>query len=156
SHEFHVLADSGEDQIVFSDTSDYAANLEMATALAPAGSAPAPAQTLTKVATPDVKTIDDVAAFLKVPVTSTVQTLIVLGDEDEQGNAQLVALVLRGDHTLNEIKAAKLAGVRSPLTFANDAQIQAVLGCTPGSIGPAGPGIPVLVDRDAAQLSDFV
>jgi prolyl-tRNA synthetase len=160
SHEFHVLADSGEDQIVFSDTGAYAANLEMATALAPAGTAPAPTQALTKVATPGVKTIDDVAAFLNVPVTQTVKTLIVLGDDDAAGQAQLVALVLRGDHQLNEIKAAKLAGVRSPLALAGEAQIQAAIGCLPGSIGPLGLGsglnIPVLVDREAAVLADFV
>jgi prolyl-tRNA synthetase len=156
SHEFHVLADSGEDQIVFSDGSDYAANMEMATAQAPAGAPPAATQALTKVATPGVKTIEDVAAFLKVPVTSTVKTLIVLGDDDDTGQPALVALVLRGDHVLNEIKAAKLAGVRSPLTLAPEAQIQAAAGCLPGSIGPIGLKIPVLVDRDAAQLADFV
>ncbi|MEY4641895.1 MAG: proline tRNA synthetase [Pseudomonadota bacterium] len=156
SHEFHVLADSGEDQIVFSDTGTYAANIEMATALAPAASAPAPAQTLAKVATPNVKTIDEVAIFFNVPVAQTVKTLIVLGPDDAAGKPQLVALVLRGDHQLNEIKAAKLEGVRAPLTLAGDAQIQSVLGCLPGSIGPAGLSIPVLVDRDAAVLSDFV
>jgi prolyl-tRNA synthetase len=158
SHEFHVLADSGEDQIVFSDTSDYAANIEMATALAPSGAAPAATQALAEVATPDVKTIDDVAAFLNLPVTKTVKTLIVLGEanEDNAETQPLVALVLRGDHQLNEIKAAKLAGVHSPLTFASDAQIQATLGCLPGSIGPVGLSIPVLVDRDAAALADFV
>jgi prolyl-tRNA synthetase len=156
SHEFHVLADSGEDQIVFSDTSDYAANLEMATALAPQGRPAAPSAALAQVATPGVKSIEDVAAFLKVPVTQTVKTLIVLGEDDAQGNPQLVALVLRGDHQLNEIKAAKLADVRSPLTMAGEAQIQAALGCLPGSIGPAGLNIPVLVDRDAALLADFV
>ena len=156
SHEFHVLADSGEDQIVFSDTSDYAANMEMATALTPPGPAPAATQALARVATPDVKTIDDVASYLKVPVTKTIKTLIVLGEDDAAGKPQLMALVLRGDHQLNEVKAAKLPGVRSPLTMAGEAQIQAVLGCLPGSIGPAGMQIPVLVDREAALLSDFV
>ncbi len=156
SHEFHVLADSGEDQIVFSDQGDYAANLEMATALPPAATPAPPSQALAKVATPDSKTIEEVASFLKVPVTRTVKTLIVLGDDDASGKPQLVALVLRGDHQLNEIKAAKLAGVRSPLTFAGEAQIQAALQCTPGSIGPVGLNIPVLVDRDAAVLADFV
>ena len=159
SHEFHVLADSGEDQIVFSDTSDYAANMEMAMALAPSEVAPAPTKALAEVATPDVKTIDDVATFLNVPVAHTVKTLVVLGEkpDDAKDDSQpLVALVLRGDHQLNEIKAAKLAGVHSPLTFASDAQIQSTLGCLPGSIGPVGLKIPVLVDRDAAQLADFV
>ena len=158
SHEFHVLADSGEDQIVFSDQSPYAANLEMATALAPAATIPPnPSQTLTKIATPDSHSIDQVATFLQVPITSTVKTLIVLGTEDDaKGHPQLVALVLRGDHQLNEIKAAKLAGVRSPLTFASEAHIQNTLNCLPGSIGPAGVSIPVLVDREAAVLADFV
>ncbi len=156
SHEFHVLADSGEDQIVFSDTSSYAANLEMATARAPSGTAPAPAKALTKIATPDVKTIDDVAAFLQAPTSGIVKTLIVLGEDDAKGQPQLVALVLRGDHQLNEIKAAKLAGVRSPLALANETLIQGALGCLPGSIGPAGLTIPIYVDREAAVLADFV
>ncbi len=156
SHEFHVLADSGEDLIVFSDQGTYAANIEMATALAPKATAPAPTKPLTKIATPDSKTIDDVAAFLNVATTGIVKTLIVLGEDDAKGQPQLVALCLRGDHQLNEIKAAKLEGVRSPLTFANDTLIQAALQCTPGSIGPAGMTIPVLVDREAAILADFV
>jgi len=156
SHEFHVLADSGEDLIVFNEAGSYAANLEMASALAPAGGpAPAVAQ-LTKLATPDSKTIAEVAGFLNCTASGILKTLVVLGATDESGNQGLVALVLRGDHQLNEIKAAKVAGVHSPLTFATDAQIVAAVGCTPGSIGPVGLTIPVIADRDAASAADFV
>jgi prolyl-tRNA synthetase len=158
SHEFHVLADSGEDLIVFSDKGDYAANMEMASALPPADlDASAATRSMEKVATPDSKSIDDVAAFLQVPSSRVIKTLIVLAETNaEPAQASLIALVLRGDHQLNEIKAAKLEGVRSPLTFATDAQIQATLGCSPGSIGPVHLNIPILVDRDASVLSDFV
>ncbi|MES2624291.1 MAG: proline--tRNA ligase [Pseudomonadota bacterium] len=157
SHEFHVLADSGEDLIVFSDTGDYAANMEMASAFVPEQSASAATRSMEKVATPDSKSIDDVAAFLQVAPDSIVKTLIVHGDADiATAQPSLIALVLRGDHQLNEIKAAKLEGVRSPLTFATDAQIQSALGCSPGSIGPVHLDIPILVDRNAALLSDFV
>jgi len=156
SHEFHVLAESGEDLIVFNEAGTYAANMEMASAMAPAATRPAPSQTLTKVATPDSKTIDEVATLLQVPATSLVKTLVVHSEPDENGKTSLVALVLRGDHQLNEIKTAKLSGVHSPLVFASEAEIQAQLGCNPGSIGPVGLNIPVIVDRDAAVLADFV
>jgi prolyl-tRNA synthetase len=156
SHEFHVLAESGEDLIVFSDGSDYAANIEMASALAPAALTPPPAAlAMTEVATPEVHSIAEVCAFLQVDAKQTVKTLIVLGTEVD-GKQALVALVLRGDHQLNEIKAAKLDGVFSPLALASDTQIQEQLGCLPGSIGPVGLGIEVIVDRDAAVLADFV
>jgi prolyl-tRNA synthetase len=156
SHEFHVLAESGEDLIAFNESGSYAANLEMASALAPVGARPAATRTLARVATPDSKTIAEVAAFMHVPETTLVKTLLVHGDADDDGNATLVALILRGDHQLNEIKSAKLNGVHSPLIFASDAEIQAQLGCSPGSIGPVGLKCPVIVDRDAAQLADFV
>ncbi|HHX81815.1 MAG TPA: proline--tRNA ligase, partial [Pseudomonadaceae bacterium] len=156
SHEFHALADSGEDAIVFSDQSDYAANMEMASALAPADSnPPAPGAALQKVATPGAHTIEEVCQLLEVEAARTVKTLIVLGAEVD-GKQPLVALVLRGDHQLNEIKAGKLAALHSPLCFASDEQISAELGCKPGSIGPAQLSIPVIVDRDAAVLADFV
>jgi len=156
SHEFHVLADSGEDLIVFSDQSSYAANIEMASALAPAGSAPAPSMQKATVATPHSKTIDEVAAQLQVAASRTVKTLIVRGIANEGSPVPLMALVLRGDHQLNEIKAAKLTDVQSPLSLASDAEIVATLGCEPGSIGPVGLSIPVIVDRDAAVLADFI
>ncbi|GAA4081770.1 proline--tRNA ligase [Zhongshania borealis] len=155
SHEFHVLASSGEDDIAFSDTSDYAANVEMAEAVSPAGERPASSQTLEKVATPNTHTIDDVSALLKLNAEQVLKTLIIYGEEDENGKQDLIALVLRGDHQLNEIKAEKIAGVASPLTFASEEDIVAVLGCKPGSIGPADLSIRVIADRSAAHCADF-
>jgi len=156
SHEFHVLADSGEDDIAFSDTSDFAANVEKAEALAPKGDRPAATATLTKVATPNVKSIEDVSAHLSVAANTTVKTLLVLGDAAEGETQPVIALVLRGDHQLNDVKAENLAQIASPLSFASDEQIQAAAGCNAGSIGPVGLSIPVIVDRSAAHLADFV
>ncbi len=156
SHEFHVLAESGEDDIAFSDASDFAANIEKAEALAPTGERPAATQDLTEVSTPSVKSIEDVANFLKVDVKATAKTLLVLGEEVKGQPTPVIALVLRGDHQLNEIKAEHLPLVASPLTFASDEQILAAAGCDAGSIGPVGLNIPVIVDRSAAHLADFV
>lgn len=156
SHEFHVLASSGEDDIVFSTGSDYAANIEKAEAVAPSGSRPAPAEEIKEVATPDEKTIDAVSQLLGIDATRTVKTLLVKAEADEDGNSGLVALVLRGDHTLNEIKAENLAGVAEPLTMATDEEIEQAVGCKPGSIGPVKLNVPVIVDRSAAHLADFV
>ena len=156
SHEFHVLASSGEDDIAFSDTSDYAANVEMAEALAPAGERPAPNSAVEKIATPDAHSIDEVSALLKVAATQILKTLIVYSDADENGKKALIALVVRGDHNLNEIKAEKIAGVASPLTFASEEDIQATLKCKPGSIGPVGLNIRVIADRSAAHCADFI
>jgi prolyl-tRNA synthetase len=156
SHEFHVLAESGEDDIAFSNGSDYAANIEMASALAPTGNCPQGTQNLEKVATPGQKTIEAVSAFLKVPAEQSVKTLIVLAEPDKKGKHGLVALVLRGDHQLNEVKAEKLAGVFAPLTMASEQQIEDTLNCTIGSLGPVGITIPVIVDASAAHLADFV
>lgn len=152
SEEFHVLADSGEDALAFSDQSDYAANVERAEALAPATPRPAPAQVLARVATPTQKTIDEVAAFLNVAPAQCVKTLIV------RGNAGLVALCLRGDHELNEVKASKLAELPGESVLADEAAIVKQIGCVPGFLGPVGlpDGIPVIVDRAAAALADFV
>lgn len=156
SHEFHVLADSGEDDIAFSDESDYAANIEKAEALAPAGERPAPSASLEKVATPDAKTIESVANFLSIDATTTVKTLLVLGEAQEGEKAPVIALVLRGDHELNELKAEKLEGVASPLTFASDEELVAATGANAGSIGPVNLNIRVIADRSAAHLADFV
>jgi prolyl-tRNA synthetase len=156
SHEFHVLAESGEDDIAFSNGSDYAANMEMASALAPAGECPQGTQDLEKVATPEQKTIEDISSFLKVPAEQTVKTLIVLAEPDEKSKQGLVALVLRGDHQLNAVKAEKLVGVFAPLTMASEQQIEDTLNCTIGSLGPIGMAIPVIVDTSAAYLADFV
>lgn len=156
SHEFHVLASSGEDDIVFSTESDYAANIEKAEAVAPSGDRPAPAEEMKEVATPDQKTIEAVSALLGIDPTRTVKTLLVKAEADEEGNSGLVALVLRGDHTLNEIKAENLAGVAEPLTMATDEEIEQAVGCKAGSIGPVKLNVPVIVDRSAAHLADFV
>jgi prolyl-tRNA synthetase len=156
SHEFHVLADSGEDDIAFSDVSDFAANVEKAEALAPAGERPAATESLAKVSTPNVRTIEDVANFLSVDASHTVKTLLIVGAATKENKTPIVALVLRGDHQLNEVKAENLAQIASPLTFATDEQILAAAGCNAGSIGPVGLSIDVIVDRSAAHLADFV
>jgi prolyl-tRNA synthetase len=164
SHEFHVLAESGEDDIAFSDSSDFAANVELAEALAPAGERPAPSAELTIIDTPDTHSIEDVCKLLSVEATNVIKTLIVLGAQTEaqikaEEAAPLVALVVRGDHDLNEIKAEKLAQVAEPLVFASDAQIRDVVGAGTGSLGPIGlidKGVNVIVDRAAAHCADFV
>ncbi|MBA6339843.1 proline--tRNA ligase [Colwellia sp. MB02u-10] len=156
SHEFHVLADSGEDDIAFSDVSDFAANVEKAEALAPTGERPAATQSLAKVSTPNVRTIEDLAKCLSVDASHTVKTLLIAGVATKENKAPIVALVLRGDHQLNEVKAENLAQIASPLTFATDEQILATAGCNAGSIGPVGLSIEVIIDRSAAHLADFV
>lgn len=155
SHEFHVLASSGEDAIAFSDTSNYAANIEMAEALADKEQADAATQELTKVATPHQHSIEDVCSFLAVEAKQVLKTLIVLGEAEEGQEAPLVALVLRGDHELNAIKAEKIEGIANPLCFASEEQITAQLPCSAGSIGP-NLAIRTLVDRSAAVVSDAV
>ncbi|TNF89676.1 MAG: proline--tRNA ligase [Gammaproteobacteria bacterium] len=152
SHEFHVLANSGEDDIAFSDSSDYAANVEMAEALAPEGDRPAPSAEPAEVATPGIQTIEELAAFLGVDPATTAKTLVVAGEE--QGS--LVALVLRGDHQLNAVKAEKLAGIATPLQMANEETIRKTCGAGFGSLGPVGLTIPVIADRSAAHLADFI
>ncbi len=151
SHEFHVLADSGEDAIVFSSESDYAANLELAEALPPAGDRPAPAIEKQAVDTPGAHSIEDVCKALGVTPEQTVKTLLVEGID-----GAVVALCLRGDHSLNEVKAEKLEQVAQPLALASDEQIRAAAGCGAGSLGPVGLDIPVIVDHAAAHLADFV
>ncbi|WP_215397116.1 proline--tRNA ligase [Rheinheimera oceanensis] len=157
SHEFHVLAASGEDAIAFSDESDYAANIEMAEAVAPQGERAAATQQLAEVATPNAKTVADVAALLQQDMARVSKTLIVYAAKtDDKAPQTLVALVLRGDHELNEIKAEKLPQVQSPLVFASEEEIRAAIGAGPGSLGPVAMPIPVIVDRSAAHLSDFI
>ena len=157
SHEFHVLASSGEDDIAFSTESDYAANIEMAEAIL-VGERAAATQELNIVDTPNQKTIADVSAFLGTNSNQSVKALLVQGVADESGQIPVIALFLRGDHELNEIKAEKHPQIAAPLTFATDAQI-AALGLTAGFVGPQGlveKGITVIVDRAASVLSDFV
>ncbi|MBU2178830.1 MAG: proline--tRNA ligase [Gammaproteobacteria bacterium] len=157
SHEFHVLAASGEDAIVFSDESDYAANIEKADALPPVVARPAASAAVSEIATPHAKTIAEVSALLNVDATQIIKTLLVHAAKTDDKAAQgLVALVLRGDHELNEIKAEKHPLVASPLTFASDAEIVAAIGASAGSIGAVGLTIPVLVDHSAAVMANFV
>jgi prolyl-tRNA synthetase len=151
SHEFHVLADSGEDAIAFSSESDYAANVELAAALAPPGDRPAPACGMERVETPGRHSIEEVAEYLNIPAARCVKTLLV-----KSADGGVVALVLRGDHELNVIKAEKHPAVTAPLEFASDAQLRSTAGCPAGSLGPVGLNIPVIVDHAAAQLADFV
>ncbi|PVV10599.1 MAG: proline--tRNA ligase [gamma proteobacterium symbiont of Ctena orbiculata] len=153
SHEFHVLAASGEDAIAFSTGSDYAANVELAEAIAPAGERPAPSLEMTLVDTPDAKTIQELVEQFDQPIEKTVKTLVVKASEEL--DAELVALLVRGDQDLNEIKADKLPQVASPIEFAEEAEIRAAIGAGPGSLGPVGLPIPFIVDRSVAKMADF-
>jgi prolyl-tRNA synthetase len=150
SEEFHVLANSGEDLLAVSDGSEYAANVEAAETK-PQGTRPAAAAAMKKVETPTQKTCDEVAALLGIALQKTLKLVVVQGREDG-----LVALALRGDHTLNAIKAEKHPRVASPLTLAGDAEIRAAFGCEPGFLGPVGAKVPVIADHAALALSDFV
>ncbi|MEQ8496250.1 MAG: proline--tRNA ligase, partial [Gammaproteobacteria bacterium] len=150
SHEFHVLADSGEDLIAFSSTGDYAANVEMVPCPPPAAPRPQPAAALARVATPDQHSIEEVSTFLGVRAAQCVKTLVVAG-----ADGGLVALALRGDHELNAVKAARHPLVAEPLRFARGEEIAAAVGCGPGSLGPLELPFPVVVDHAAAALADF-
>ncbi len=153
SHEFQVLAQSGEDDVIFSTESDYAANIEFAEAVAPAGGRAAPTVEMTQIDTPNAKTIAELVEQFNLPVEKTVKTLLVKATE---GSAYpLVALLVRGDHELNEVKAEKLPQVASPLTFATEAEIRAVANAGPGSLGPVNLPVPVVIDRTVAAMSDF-
>jgi len=151
SQEFHVLADSGEDAIVFSDGDDYAANLEMAVAVAPQAPRAAASAALKKVATPHARTVDELSRFLGVEPSRCAKTLLVDGR-----NGEIVALIVRGDHELNALKAQKLPGVASPLRMASAERIRSTTAVEPGFIGPIGFPGPIYVDHAAAQMSDFV
>lgn len=154
SHEFHVLADSGEDALAYCPNSDYAANVELAEALAPAAPREGAKLPLTKVATPDRVRCEDVAAFLNSPLSQTVKAIAIMRTPDENAAGQFAMILLRGDHDLNEIKAQKIVG---DFRFARDDEIIEALGCKPGYIGPVGIGdIPVFADRSVAAMSDFI
>ncbi|MFT3808262.1 proline--tRNA ligase [Arenimonas sp.] len=155
SQEFHVLADSGEDAIVFSDGSDYAANVEAAEALAP-GARGAATESLRKIDTPTQKTCEDVAALMGIPLERTVKSVALFGDESLKGGGFVLALV-RGDHSVNEIKLAKLAGMGG-YRLASEAEILAHLGSEPGFLGPVKPAkdITVIADRSVAAMSDMI
>ena len=153
SHEFHVLADAGEDAIAFSTDSDYAANVELAEAVSPADAPAAPTREMEKVDTPKAKTIAELVEQFEQPIEKTVKTLVVHAAED--ADADLIALLVRGDHELNEIKAEKLALVAEPLSMATEEEIRAAVGAGPGSLGPIDLDMPIYVDRAAAVASDF-
>ncbi|QLC74294.1 proline--tRNA ligase [Pseudomonas sp. LPB0260] len=151
SHEFHVLADSGEDDIAFSDSSNYAANIEKAEAVPRETERGAASEELRLVDTPNTKTINDLVEGYDLPIEKTIKTLVVHGAEP----GTLIALIIRGDHELNEIKAANLEQVASPLTMATEAELRAAIGAGAGSLGPLNLPLPCIVDRSVALMSDF-
>jgi prolyl-tRNA synthetase len=151
SHEFHVLAESGEDDIAFSNSSDYAANIEKAEATPRETVRGAATEALRLVDTPNTKTINDLVEGFNLPIEKTIKTLVVHGAED----GKLIALIIRGDHELNEIKAANLAQVASPLTMATEAELRDAIGAGAGSLGPLNLPLPCIVDRSVALMSDF-
>jgi prolyl-tRNA synthetase len=151
SHEFHVLADSGEDAIAFCPTSDYAANVELAEAVAPATRRAKASQALTKTRTPGVKTIDELCTFLGVAPARTVKAIVLQGVQGKP-----VLLLIRGDHELNIIKASKLEALEKPLRFSTAEEIENAFGAHPGSLGPIGFDGPVIADRAVAAMSDFI
>ncbi len=153
SHEFQVLAASGEDDIVFSTESNYAANIELAEAIAPVHDRAAPIEEMHLVETPNAKTIAELVEQFNLPIEKTVKTLMVHATED--AGHKLIALLVRGDHELNGIKAEKLSLVASPLTFATEEEIRSIVGAGPGSLGPVNLPIPVIIDRSVAVMSDF-
>jgi len=158
SHEFHVLADSGEDDIVFSSTGDYAANIELADGIIPdQATMPAAAsnKSASKVDTGDAHSIDAVAGKLQIPASKLIKTLIVRSDDDSNKHG-LIALLIRGDQEVNEVKLAKLDGVAVPVEFASDEQVESVVGCKPGCLGPLRLPFPVIADRSVEHMSDFV
>ncbi|PKO58521.1 MAG: proline--tRNA ligase, partial [Betaproteobacteria bacterium HGW-Betaproteobacteria-17] len=149
SHEFHVLADSGEDALAYCEQSDFAANVELAEALAPEANRQPAQETMREVETPKQTTCEDVAALLGIPLQRTVKAIALMAGE------QFHLLLLRGDHSLNEIKVGKLEGL-ADFRFATDEEIRANLNCPPGFIGPVGAGVRVIADRSVAVMSDFV
>ncbi|MTD27266.1 proline--tRNA ligase [Erwinia sorbitola] len=153
SHEFQVLAQSGEDDVVFSTESDYAANMEKAEAIAPAGGRATATQPMVQFDTPDAKTIAELVEQFAIPIEKTVKTLMVHATK-ESGHT-LVALLVRGDHELNEIKAEHIDIVAEPLTFATEEEIRTLVNAGPGSLGPVGLNMPIIADRTVAAMSDF-
>lgn len=151
SHEFQVLADSGEDVVVYSDETDYAANLELAECLPSRDIRPKPQAQMQKIATPTQKTCEEVAQMLGIDLTTTVKSLVFEGIDGKP-----VLLLIRGNDSLNEVKTAKLAELKTPLTFASHEAIAAAFNCQPGFIGPVGFSGLVIADREAALLADFI
>src|SRR5258708_12712317 len=160
SHEFQVLTGAGEDAIAYSAGSDYAANVELAEALAPSQPRSAPSQPMKKVATPNKHTCEEVSELLGIPIEKTVKSIVVMRDPPKDAppgsTPEMTMLLVRGDHMLNEVKTSKIAGM-SPFRFATEAEIRARLNAPPGSLGPTGhPGLRVIADRTVAAMTDFV
>ena len=155
SHEFQVLAEAGEDTIAYSDESNYAANIEMAEALAPTEQRGAPGEPYSKAPTPGCHTVDEAAAALKMDANNVLKSLVVRGEPKEDGSCELIMLCLRGNQELNEVKAGKIAGVSNPVEFASDEEIAALMGAHPGSLGPVGFKGRIIFDRNANVMSNF-
>lgn len=155
SHEFQVLADAGEDTIVFSDKSDYAANIEMAEALAPAYDRKAPAEAYSEKETKGCHTVDEAAAALGLDAKQVLKSLIVRGEKKEDGTYALIMLCLCGNQELNEVKAGKISGILDPIEFATESEIAAFTGATPGSLGPVGFKGRIIIDRTADKMANF-
>ncbi|MBB1127093.1 proline--tRNA ligase [Thiospirillum jenense] len=155
SHEFHVLADSGEDAIAFASGSDYAANVELAEAIASCNAPPAAIETARLVNTPNAKTIAELVTQFNQPIERTIKTLVVAAPVTDANPSGLIALLVRGDHELNIVKASKCEGVASPLRMANEEEIRAAIGAGPGSLGPKDLPIPCIADRSVAVIADF-
>ena len=155
SHEFQVLAEAGEDTIAYSDESNYAANIEMAEALAPTEQRGAPGAPYSKAPTPGCHTVDEAAAALKMDANNVLKSLVVRGEPKEDGSCELIMLCLRGNQELNEVKAGKIAGVSNPVEFASDEEIAALMGAHPGSLGPVGFKGRIIFDRNANVMSNF-
>ncbi len=155
SHEFQVLADAGEDTIVFSDKSDYAANIEMAEALAPAYDRPTPADAYSEKETKGCHTVDEAAAALGLEAKQVLKSLVVRGEKKEDGTYDLIMLCLCGNQELNEVKAGKISGISDPVEFATESEIAAFTGATPGSLGPVGFKGRIIIDRTVDKMANF-
>lgn len=155
SHEFQVLAEAGEDTIAYSDESNYAANIEMAEALAPTEQRGAPGAPYSKAPTPGCHTVDEAAAALKMDANNVLKSLVVRGEPKEDGSCELIMLCLRGNQELNEVKAGKIEGISNPVEFASDEEISALMGAHPGSLGPVGFKGRIIFDRNANVMSNF-
>ena len=155
SHEFQVLAEAGEDTIAYSDESNYAANIEMAEALAPTEQRGEPGAPYSKAPTPGCHTVDEAAAALKMDANNVLKSLVVRGEPKEDGSCELIMLCLRGNQELNEVKAGKIEGISNPVEFATDEEIAALMGAHPGSLGPVGFKGRIIFDRNANVMSNF-
>lgn len=155
SHEFQVLAEAGEDTIAYSDESNYAANIEMAEALAPSEQRGPAGEPYSKAPTPGCHTVDEAAQALKMDANNVLKSLVVRSEPKEDGSCELIMLCLRGNQELNEVKAGKIEGISNPVEFATDEEIAALMGAHPGSLGPVGFKGRIIFDRNANVMSNF-